>query len=157
MKRPSPTRNRILLALHDFGRMTVAEIAEHTGLSESAVTTSIRCTRENWPGTIYIAEYRRNYGRRGKPSPIFAVGKKPDAAMPKSDRLADKARYREKSRELIRLKNQRRNGTEQSPWLRQLQGNLSQWSRKPNMYPSDSSTQPAARSKRGKEKAHAST
>lgn len=118
----SPTRDIIIAAIKEAGPMSSAQLVEYTGLSRRSIDSAVHFARFGAQRKLlYIKTHIRNYGLRGKPAPVYNVGARKDAEPPASDRAADRRRYAEKMRAVVRLRDQKRqHGKTLHPWLQQL-------------------------------------
>lgn len=122
MSKAAPTRDIIIAAIKEAGPMSSAQLVEYTGLSRRSIDSAVHFARYGSQGKLlYIRSYIRNYGTRGKTAPVYNVGSNKDKPAPASDRKADRQRYAEKMRAVIRLKDQKRqHGAVMHPWLQLL-------------------------------------
>lgn len=121
MPHPPWTRDAIvdLLQLHPDG-LTIREIAEELQRNPAGIIRTLRFDRDkNGSERFRIAGYRRAELQTGPASPVYALGPGPDLPRPKPARNAireSKARYRERNRALLRLKDQARDNRPINPF-----------------------------------------
>jgi hypothetical protein len=125
MPSPSITRDAILDLIAREGPMTAAEITETLGRTRQSVTGSIVIMRKYGAQYLRISSYRRQRGRQGSEAPVYALGpgkdaKRPDIRTNEEDRKRQ-ARYRDKNRALIRLRQQKRRRGSVNPFLQLVQ------------------------------------
>lgn len=117
----APTAEAVVKLLRErLDCMSAQEISDVLKMNRNMIDSAIRTARaRKW---IHIEGYRRNYGIKGKPSPLYAVGDMKDAKRPESNRLDDQRRHQEKMRAVNRLRHQSRRGRVQDHWLQLLAG-----------------------------------
>lgn len=111
------TRNAILQLLENEGPMTAAEITEALGFTRKRVDGCITTARQDHGTKFFrISSFRRQQGNGGREAPVYTLGPGSDAKRPIMHGIEEhrkrNARYRDKNRALINLRNQkRRHGT----------------------------------------------
>lgn len=113
------TRNAILGVLQLDGPMSAAEITDRTGLTRKAVDGAIHGMRKK--DMLHIVDWRRNLSTGGCLGAVYAHGQgynKPKPAINARKEAQD--RYRNKMREVIRLKTKARRGSERNIWMQML-------------------------------------
>ena len=105
-KRPfGSSVKKILDALEMCGEMTVEEICQHIEIDRdhvSTILTRMRKPLKSMGQRVYIVRYVHDAeGLRRYPRPIYAIGNKPNAKKPKSDKKEIKRRYNAKLRKLM--------------------------------------------------------
>jgi DNA-binding Lrp family transcriptional regulator len=77
------TGDQIMAYLDTEQSATVSQMAEHLGLSATAVDGAVRRLRLKRPKRLYIAGWKRRIGQRGgRMAAVFARGNWPDAPKP---------------------------------------------------------------------------
>lgn len=90
--------DEVLRLLTDVGPMTTQEIARLTGRTGHGVRDSLRRLKAD--KSIHIERYTPS-GWKGRRSPIYAIGDKPDAIEGCDTAKVRNARYRERMRQVI--------------------------------------------------------
>lgn len=115
-------RNTIVAAIQQAGSMTAAEIAEYLEWPQRRVCGCITTARIDH-GTWFfrVVGYKRQRGHGGREAAIFGLGPGKDAPRPVMDSPQEnrkrQARYRERHRAVINMRNRaRRSGTVPSPF-----------------------------------------
>lgn len=115
------TRNAIIALIQEHGSMTAADIAEHLGWTRQRVNGAITQARIDH-GTWFfrIAGYRRQRGRGGREAPVYGLGPGKDVARPVMNSIEEnrkrQARYRERNRAVINLRNTARRSSQINPF-----------------------------------------
>lgn len=116
------TRNTITALIQEHGSMTAAEIADMLGWTRQRVNgciTQARIDHGTW--FFRISAYRRQEGHGGREAPVYGLGPGKDAARPVMNSIeehrARQARYRDRNRLVINMRNRaRRSGTMAHPF-----------------------------------------
>ena len=121
----SPTREAIVRLLIDGVPRSVPEIAEELGKHVKSIESCIRDTRNKFGvglNGFVIAQWYLYRGKGGRASPMYlnGNGERFDLKRPKFDANANRQRYRDKMRAVIRSRNVARKGKELNPWLQIL-------------------------------------
>lgn len=121
----SPTREAIVRLLIDGVPRSVPEIAEELGKHVKSIESCIRDTRNKFGvglNGFVIAQWHLYRGKGGRASPMYlnGNGERFDLKRPKFDANANRRRYMDKMRAVIRAKNRVRKGKGLNPWLQIL-------------------------------------
>ena len=117
MPRPPAARDRIINFLRDNGAKTGAAIREELGMSQTTFWYALNPLLTSKPRRAYIADWEHQEpGVRGRLKPIYKLGCKKDAPKPPTDVTAAHARYRERHRLLLRLRDNKRRGVQLNPF-----------------------------------------
>jgi len=115
------TRIAIFDVLREHGPLHVAAIAQILQMDGRSVASSIRIAHDR--KLIHISGWKRSLGTKGRMGAIYALGTGQDRRPPKINAHKDaNERYREKYREVIRLRNQKKRGRMTDHWLSILGG-----------------------------------
>lgn len=113
------TRNAITKLLQNEGEMCAADIAERLGFTRKSVDGAIHVMRKR--DMLHIVDWKRNFSTGGCFGAIYAQGKGFNLPKPKINaRKESQQRYRDKMREVIRLKTKARRGSERNIWMEML-------------------------------------
>ena len=86
-----------IAAIVEFGELTAMELADYleiTRYDAHAVLNRVNKRTKSGIKRIYVVRYIYDHdGARKYPRPVYAIGDKPDAKKPKSDKLAVKREY----------------------------------------------------------------
>jgi hypothetical protein len=96
---------QVLRVLIDHGPLTRAEIQAKGGMSEWNARAGLRWLRNT--KRVYIKGFK-DTGERGREHAIYAIGNEPDAVFVRTPGAEYCARYRERHRLKIRLRDRRR-------------------------------------------------
>lgn len=111
----TPTRDKVLALLKSEGPLTCAEMADMLLMDVRSINSAVRIARKltGKDKILYIHSWKRSYGTRGRWAARWDLGSQQDRKPPVSDRNENNRRYREKHREVLRLRTQvRRHGAE---------------------------------------------
>ncbi len=98
----TPTIDRILQLLYDFGPMSKKEIAHYLGRSVESVSATLweAHKQKRW---LHVSRWEKN--QKGKPSPVFDVGNEKDACKHATPSAKERqAKFREANRIKLRMK-----------------------------------------------------
>lgn len=115
------TRLAIFAVLQEHGPLHIAAIAQILQKDQRTVTSSVRIAHQL--KLVHISGWKRSFGTKGRWGAIYALGNQPDRKPPQVDTHKQaNERYREKYREVLRLRTSKRRGRLQHPWLQLLGG-----------------------------------
>lgn len=93
---------KIQMAFEDHGEMTRQEVCDAIGLDRmyvSAIISRMNKASKTMPKRVYVVRYIFDQeGERRYPRAVYALGDKPDARRPKSDKKEVRRRYLENLR-----------------------------------------------------------
>lgn len=114
---PVPTtRLAVFEVIKEHGPLHVSAIAEIMKMDARTVASSIRTAHAL--KLLHISGWKRSLGTKGRWGAIYSLGKGQDRKPPQIDTHKDaNVRYREKYREVLRLRNQKRRGRRTDHWL----------------------------------------
>jgi predicted ArsR family transcriptional regulator len=105
--RPTTVPQRLLEALKTRP-MTCQEAAEEIGVTYGAVKYHIV---KMHGASIYVKDWQRKVGVKGREAAIWAAGKRKDAPKPVFESASIERRYREKMRGVMRMRDNARRGS----------------------------------------------
>lgn len=115
------TRLAIFAVLEEHGPLHASAIAEILQMDQRTVASSIRVSHQR--KLLHISGWKRSLGTRGRWGAIYSLGHAQDRKPPQVDAHKQaNERYREKYREVIRLRTNKRRGRPTDPWLLLLGG-----------------------------------
>jgi len=103
--------DEVFRLLDDVGPMTCQELVRLTGRSGHSVRDSLRRLKDQVHVQAYIPS-----GSRGRRSPVYAVGKLPNAVEGSDTSKQRNDRYRKKMRQVIIARDAIRHGREVNMW-----------------------------------------
>ncbi|MBN3839299.1 helix-turn-helix transcriptional regulator [Burkholderia sp. Ac-20349] len=96
-----PNRTVILALLERHGALTNLELQTHSGLKERTVRDHLHGLRD--AKLSYVSDWNPPDGP-GRHTPVWSAGDKKSKPMPRLNRVASCARYRDKMRTIINAK-----------------------------------------------------
>lgn len=116
MPQPPTTRLAVFAVLEEHGPLHSSAIAEILNMSTPTIVSSIRIAHKR--KLVHICGWKRSLGTKGTFGAIYALGQGQDRKQPKIDSHHEaNVRYREKYREVLRLRMRKRRGKSIHPWL----------------------------------------
>ena len=94
----------ILLALDDVGPMKQTELSQFLGISNETVYLQLKALKK--AGKVHITRFARQpAGKRGSPSPVFAIGAGKDAEKPAPKTQTQRTReYQQRHKAIIAVR-----------------------------------------------------
>ncbi len=110
------TRIAIFAVLKEHGPLHVSAIAEILKMNLQSVNCSIRIAHKH--NLIYISGWKRSFKTKGRMGAIYSLGQGKDCKKPDINAHHEaNVRYREKYREVLRLRTNARRGHVINHWL----------------------------------------
>ena len=102
--------------IEEHGPLHVSAIAQILQMDQRTVQSSIRITHQR--KLLHISGWKRSLGTKGRWGAIYSVGKGQDRKPPQIDTNKDaNERYREKFREVLRLRTNKKRGRQEDHWI----------------------------------------
>lgn len=102
--------------LEEHGPLHASAIAEILQRDERTISSSIRIAHQR--KLLHISGWKRSLGTKGRWGAIYSLGRGQDRKPPQIDpHKQANERYREKYREVLRLRTNKRRGRAVDPWL----------------------------------------
>lgn len=113
----------MLEILERDGPIEARDVARILGVTPDRVKQIIKeANKATGNAFAHIAEWRRNYGTSGKPSPLFAAGPGRNRPRPKPEPPnVKRRRYDRNKRALRRIASRRRKGANNNPFATMIQ------------------------------------
>lgn len=125
MPQPAYTRTAILQAIREHGPLTAVELAAALELSRTAINGALTEARAKYGTQFFrITAWRRYTGRGSNWVPVYGLGPGEDEPKPvltKEQHNERQVRYRERMRDVIRIRDRARRGKQPTgPWAQLL-------------------------------------